>query len=324
MQDIVVADIGGTHARFALARTGVGPVSLGRVITLQAADYPDLRTAWSAFAEQLERPLPKLASIAIAAPVAGDVISFINSAWVIRPAEIEGLLGLDELLLINDFSAVGHAVAVLQPRHFRHLCGPDRRFGSDEVICILGPGTGLGVAHVLRRSGRSEIISGEGGHIAFAPLDKVEDAILRRLRRKHERVSVERVVSGPGLWAIYEVLAKRNGISTGRRDDTDLWGHALGGSDPTAAAALDQFCACLGSVAGDLALAQGGTAVVIAGGLGLRLADRLPRSDFARRFVDKGRLREMMSNLPVKLAIHDQPGLYGAAVAFAERFLARS
>jgi glucokinase len=319
MRDIVVADIGGTHARFAVARTDQrGTVALGRAVTLRTADHADLPAAWRAFAERFRRPLPKAAAIAVAAPLATDVIEFTNSPWMIRPAEIEALLGLDRLLLINDFVAVGHAVAALDRRHFRHLCGPDRAFGADEVISIIGPGTGLGVAHVLRRGGRNEIVASEGGHIAFAPLDEVEDAILRSLRERHGRVSVERIVSGPGLAAIDTVLAANDGDGSRPCDEAEVWSRALAGSDRSAVAALDRFCACLGSIAGDLVLAHGGTAAVIAGGLGLRLADRIGRSGFARRFADKGRFERMMAGTPVKLVTHEQPGLFGAAVAFAD------
>ena len=128
---------------------------------------------------------------------------------------------------------------------------------------------------------------------------------------------MERVVSGPGLAAIHELLARAEGCLVDRRDDKALWAAALNGGDRLAAAALDRFCLTLGSVAGDLALAHGPGAVVIAGGLGQRLAGHLPRSGFADRFVAKGRLATLMSHVPVRIVTHPQPGLYGAAAAFA-------
>ena len=182
-----------------------------------------------------------------------------------------------------------------------------------------GPGTGLGVAQVLRRQGGNMVIECEGGHIDFAPLDTLEDAMLARLRQRFRRVSVERIVSGPGLAVIHEALAAIEGRAIQRIDDKSLWTLALEGSDSLAAAALDRFCMSLGSVTGDIALAQGATAVVIAGGVGLRLADHLPRSGFAERFVAKGRFETMMAAIPVKLLTHPQPGLLGAAAAFAEK-----
>jgi glucokinase len=317
--EIVAVDIGGTHARFALAEIEDGRVAnLGEAVTLKTAEHASLQTAWEAFGQELGRPLPRAAAIAVACPIAGEVLKLTNNPWIIRPAQIGDKLGVDRTTLVNDFGAVGHAVAQIGPEHLRHLGGPDRALGEDEVISIVGPGTGLGVAHVLRRGGRNHVIEGEGGHVDFAPLDSLEDAILARLRQRYRRVSVERIVSGPGLASIYEALAAIEGRAVQSIDDKTLWTLALEGSDSLAAAALDRFCMSLGSVAGDIALAQGGTAVVIAGGLGLRLADHLPRSGFAQRFAAKGRFEAMMAAIPVKIVTHPQPGLYGAAAAFAE------
>jgi glucokinase len=171
---------------------------------------------------------------------------------------------------------------------------------------------------VLRRDGRAFVTETEGGHLDFAPLDSIEDALLARLRARYRRVSVERIVAGPGLAAIIEALAAIEGRPVPAGDDKTLWAAALDGTDSLAAAALDRFCLSLGAVAGDIALAQGASAVVIAGGLGLRLADHLPRSGFAQRFTAKGRFEVMMAEIPVKLITHPQPGLFGAAAAFAE------
>ncbi len=188
------------------------------------------------------------------------------------------------------------------------------------VITIVGPGTGLGSAYIVRRRGGYFVCETEGGHIDFSPLDQFEDRILGVLRRRYRRVSVERVVSGPGLLNLYEAIAEIGELSVKARDDKALWTMALEGSDPVASAALERFCLSLGTVAGDLALAQGGSAVVIAGGLGLRLAKHLPSSGFAERFVAKGRFEGMMAEMPVKLITYPEPGLLGAAAAFAEAY----
>ena len=317
--EIVAVDIGGTHARFALARIEDGRVThLGEPTTLKTAEHASLQTAWEAFGAHIGRPLPRAAGIAVACPVAGEVLKLTNNPWVIRPALIGEELGLERTSLVNDFGAVGHAVAGVGAKHLRHLCGPARALGADEVISIVGPGTGLGVAHVLRRAGHNHVVACEGGHIDFAPLDAIEDAILARMRQRYRRVSVERIVSGPGLAAIHEALAAIEGRAIRSLDDKSLWTLALEGADPLAVAALERFCLSLGSVAGDIALAQGGTAVVIAGGLGLRIADHLPNSGFIQRFTAKGRFEAMMAAIPVKLITHPQPGLFGAAAAFAQ------
>ena len=319
--EIVSVDIGGTHARFAFAKVAEGRVAtLGAAITLKTAEHASLQTAWEAFGAQAGRPLPRAAAIAVACPIAGDMLKLTNNPWIIRPASIGAQLGVETHVLINDFGAVGHAVASLDPAHFTSVCGPERTLGADEVITIVGPGTGLGVAQIVRRGGHIQIIETEGGHIDFAPLDTLEDAILARLRQRYRRVSVERILSGPGLTEIYQGLAAIEGRAVSTLDDKALWTLALDGSDNLAVAALDRFCLCLGSVVGDMALAQGGTAVVIAGGLGQRLARHLPGSGFVQRFAAKGRFEARMAAIPVKLVTHPQPGLYGAAAAYAREY----
>jgi glucokinase len=318
---IVSVDIGGTHARFALAEVADGRVqSISAPVTLKTAEYASFQTAWEGFAATLDSPLPRAAAIAIACPVAGDVLQLTNNPWIIRPALIGEKLGVDAHVLINDFEAVGHAVAQVGPDQLRHVCGPDEPLPTRGIISIVGPGTGLGVGQLFRHDGGYHVIACEGGHADFAPLDSIEDAVLADLRQKYRRVSVERIVSGPGLAAIHHVLARLEGRSVPDRDDKALWTAALDGSDSLAAAALDRFCLTLGAVAGDCALQNGPTAVVIAGGLGLRLADHLPLSGFAQRFAAKGRFETLMRSVPVKVITHPQPGLFGAAAAFAREY----
>lgn len=319
MSKLVAVDIGGTHARFALAEVSDRRVvDLGEAVTLKTAEHASFQTAWQDFGKIVGHELPRAAAIAIAGPVKGDVIKFTNNPWIIRPALIGEKLGVDAYTLINDFGAVGHAVAQAGEEHFLHLTGPDEPLPNDGTISIIGPGTGLGVAHVWRKQDEYHVQATEGGHIDFAPLDTIEDAILARLRQRYRRVSVERVVSGPGLVDIYEALAGIEGRSIQPMDDKALWQLAASGEDALAAAAADRFCLSLGSVAGDIALAQGGSGVVIAGGLGLRIKDILLRSGFAERFRAKGRFEGLMATLPVKLITHPQPGLFGAAAAFAK------
>lgn len=318
MTEIVAIDIGGTHARFALAEVAGGRVlGLGEVCTLKTADHDGLESAWEAFGAAAGRSLPGAAAIALAGPVQGEALKLTNSDWVIRPASIRSGLGAERYTLVNDFGAVAHAVARLGQEHFAPLCGPDRPLPDEGLISIVGPGTGLGIAQLLRRGGGYNVIETEGGHFDFAPLDSLEDRILARLRTRYGRVSVERVASGPGLANLYEALAAIEGREMSLRGERALWQAAIAGDDSLAAAALDRFCLSLGAVAGDIALVQGAQAVAIGGGLGLRLAGRLPGSGFCDRFVAKGRFEQRMRNMPVRIITHAQPGLYGAAVAFA-------
>lgn len=321
MSRLVTVDIGGTHARFALAEIADGKVvTLGEPITMKTAEHASFQTAWEAFGDMIDEPIPQAVAIAIAGPINAEVIKFTNNPWIIRPALIKEKLKVEAYTLVNDFEAVGHAVAQAGPEHFVHLCGPDQPLEATGTISIIGPGTGLGVAHVLRTGEGYHVQATEGGHIDFAPLDSIEDAILARLRKRYRRVSAERVVSGPGLVDIYETLASIEGRAIQQLDDKQLWSLGTSGQDSLAAAAVDRFCLSLGSIAGDIALAQGGFAgVVIAGGLGLRIKDTLLRSGFAERFRAKGRFEGLMAGLPVKLITHPQPGLFGAAAAFARQ-----
>jgi len=318
MRQIAVADIGGTHARFAIAEIDGGRVvSLGEPVTLKTAEHGSFQLAWEEFGRQ-NGGLPNELAIAFAGPVGGEVLKLTNNPWVIRPALIKERLGVDRYVVVNDFGAVAHAVATLPDEHFGHLCGPDRPLPDEGVTSIVGPGTGLGVAALLRRKDHYEVIETEGGHVDFAPLDLLEDKMLIQFRRHFRRVSVERVAAGQGLWNIYEALGAIEGLDLKFHDDKALWAAALAGTDSLATAALDRLCLTLGAVAGDLALAQGANAVVIAGGVGLRLADYLPRSGFRDRFIAKGRFERRMDEMPVKLITHPQPGLFGAAAAFAK------
>jgi glucokinase len=226
-------------------------------------------------------------------------------------------LGVERLIIINDFGAVGYAVATLPDEHFKRICGPDRPLPSEGVISIVGPGTGLGVAMLLRKADGYEVIETEGGHVDFAPLDALEDQVLAELRRNFRRVSVERIASGRGLWNLYEALGAIEGRPLAFHDEKELWAAATAGSDSLANAALDRLCLTLGSVAADMALAHGAAGVVIAGGVGLRLADHLPASGFRDRFLAKGRFERRMDEMPVVLITYPEPGLYGAAAAFA-------
>jgi glucokinase len=321
--EIVTADIGGSHARFALADIVDGRVtSLGEPVTFRTVEHASLHTAWESFAEHLGRKLPRAAAIAVACPITGEMLKLTNNPWIIRPAMIGERLGVDHFTLINDFGAIGHAVSRLGREHLRDLCGPNVALPEEGVISIIGPGSGLGMALLLRRGGNDIVVECEGGHIDFAPVDEIEDVILRSLRQRYGRVSVERVVSGPGLANIYEVLASLEGRAVRTGEDKALWTAALSGQDSLAVAALDRLCLILGSVAGNIALAHGANAVVIAGGLGLRLTDLLPRSGFGGRFIAKGRFERMMSSMPVKIVTHPQPGLLGAALAFAKQHAA--
>ena len=322
--DIVALDIGGTHARFAIATVGKdGTVELGEPETLHTSDHASFETAWEDFRARRGGKLPGALGMAVAGPVGvpGDpdrIIRFTNNPWSVRTSVLGERLGIERFTIVNDFEAVAHAVARASEDQFLHLAGPEQPLGERGTISVVGPGTGLGVAHLWRDgAGGYHVQATEGGHADFAPLDSIEDALLARLRKRHMRVSAERVVSGPAIVDIYQTLAALEGRAIVEESDVAIWTRGIAGEDALAAAAVDRFCLALGSVAGDVALVQGGFAgVVIAGGLGYRLRETLPASGFAERFRAKGRFAGLMAGIPVKLIVHPQPGLFGAAAAF--------
>jgi glucokinase len=186
------------------------------------------RFSWEAFRDRKGGTLPAAVSMAIAGTVSAagnlaDVIRFTNNPWIIRPALINEKLRVERFTLVNDFAAVAHTVARADDSQFLHLAGPDAPLGRDGAISVIGPGTGLGVAHLWRQGSSYRVQATEGGHIDFAPLDSIEDAILARLRRRHNRVSVERVVAGPGIVDIYQALAALEHRTEPERDAIEIW-----------------------------------------------------------------------------------------------------
>lgn len=321
--EITTVDVGGTHARFARASIHAdGHIDLEEPTTLHTSDHASFQTAWEDYRAQQGGTLPDGVAIAVAGPVNKDIIRFTNNPWVIRPPLIPQKLGCERYTVVNDFEAVAHAAARAPVDQFVHLAGPQTDLPDPGTISVLGPGTGLGVAYFYRRpNGTYRVQATEGGHGDYAPVDAIEDAILARLRKRHTRVSDERVVSGPAIVDIYQALAAMEGRAVKERTDVEIWTAGTDGSDSLAAAAVDRFCLALGSVAGNIALVQGASGVVVAGGLGYRIRETLLSSGFEDRFCAKGRFASLMSTIPVKLITHPQPGLLGAAAAFAQNYL---
>ncbi|MEA3044237.1 MAG: glucokinase [Sphingomonadales bacterium] len=318
---LVAADIGGTHARFALAQLEPGErPRIGAIRRYRTREHAGLASAWAAFEKDIG-VLPRNAALGVAAPVEGEILTFMNSDWRIDRRTLAADLGLERLTLVNDFGAVAHAVSVLDEAEMAPIMGPDAPLPDAGVITVLGAGTGLGVALFRRRGGEVMVIETEASHVAFAALNAEEEALRGALAARYGRVSIERIVSGPGLVDIHRFLG---GGEWDPHLAGDLWQRAIDGSDAIAARALAILVRCFGAAAGDIALAQGAMGVAITGGLANRIAHLLRGPEFAGRFLAKGRYRDRMERIPVKLVTIEEPGLLGAAVAFQREWLSPS
>ncbi len=313
MTHLVAADIGGTHARFALAQlVPSGRPRLGEMRKYRTRDCAGLAEAWARFERDSGGALPRAAAIAVAAPIEGDVLTFMNSAWRIDRHAIAGDLGLDALTLLNDFGAVAHAVSVALPDELEPIAGPGA-LPADGIASVMGLGTGLGVAILDRRGGRVAVIETEAAHIGFCPLDPQEEELSDALTARYGRASVERVVSGPGLIDIHRFLG---GGDWDPNQAGTLWEAAIAGADPVAEKALSILVRCFGAAAGDIALAHGAMGVAVTGGLANRILHLLRTPVFEARFAAKGRYRARMLRTPVRLVTYAEPGLLGAVIAF--------
>ncbi len=319
---IVAADIGGTHARFALAELAAGErPRIGEMRKYRTRDYAGLAEAWVRFEKDCGGTLPHAASLAVAAPIEGEVLTFMNSDWRLDREGLKAELGVEKLLFLNDFGAVAHTISVTPADEFAAIAGPGD-LPEAGIASVIGPGTGLGVSLLDRRHERNGggvvIIETEAAHIGFCPLDPEEEELADFLTARYGRASVERVVSGPGLIDIYHFLGG-DGAPEANQAGL-LWESAISGKDPLAERALSILVRCFGAAAGDIALAHGAMGVALTGGLANRIQHLLKSPAFEARFTAKGRYRDRMHRTPVRLLTFEEPGLLGAAIAFQREY----
>jgi glucokinase len=313
---ILVGDIGGTHARFAVARKAGAQWTVDHRsdIETEAAQFEDVLHNYLDKLDAGERP--NAAAIAVAGPVADGKVSFTNRNWQLSEAEFT-LQGFESALLINDFAALAFAAAQAQP-HELYTLGPNIPGMQDEPISILGAGTGFGVSCLARYRGRGVPIATEGGHIGFAPANEKEIAVLRSLTRRFGRVSVERILSGPGIENVFAALHEIIGSKPPQMEASAIVEQARAG-EPIAADTVAMFCSVYGAVAGDIALAHGARGgVFIAGGIAQKIKDILSASAFRARFESKGRMSGFVQAIPTRIILDDNATFIGAAIASLE------
>ena len=317
----LVADIGGTHVRFALADAGrAEPLLLDSVQKLDVSAFPSLVDAARHYLQGVGKGLgePAQAVFAVAGRVDGDVARITNHPWVISRRDTASALGmgLEAVRLVNDFTAQAMAALLLRTSELAPIgaAGLPAMRGTERTFAIIGPGTGLGVSALLIREGRVHTLETEGGHVSFAASTEEEASIWSLLAGEFGRVSNERLLSGRGLCNIHRALRKRAGESDPpSRQPQDITMGASSG-DPDCVRALEIFCEVFGTAAGDLVLTLGSwDGVFLTGGLVPKLLPELQGPAFRRRFEAKGRFSEAMSRVPVAAGLHSQPGLLGAA-----------
>jgi glucokinase len=310
--DLLVADIGGTNARFAISDADG---ALHEVRVLHSAKFPKIDDAITAYLADLKRPRPAQACFAVACPAKGPEIKLTNSSWRFAKADLRQAFGFERFVVINDFEALAASVPILGGAQLAELRpgAPD----PTSVSLVIGPGTGLGVgAFVPAGQGAWAVISGEGGHIGFAPNTDQEVRLWQRMREKYGRVSAERVLNGAGLVNVYRFMADEAGQQVGEVDAPEISRRALAG-EALATDAVLMFFDMLGSVTGDLALAFGSRAgVYIGGGITPKLLDFARRSRFIARFLDKGRVAAILQSMPIWVILEERAALYGVRRQF--------
>ncbi|WP_281663380.1 bifunctional transcriptional regulator/glucokinase [Paraburkholderia fungorum] len=316
----LLADIGGTNARFALE---TGPGEITSVQVYPCADYPGVAEVIKKYLKDTRIGRVNHAAIAIANPVDGDQVRMTNHDWSFSIEATRRTLGFDTLLVVNDFTALAMALPGLTDTQRVQVGGGARR--PNSVIGLLGPGTGMGVSGLIPADDRWIALGSEGGHATFAPADEREDIVLQYARKKWSHVSFERVAAGPGIEVIYRALAGRDKKRVAANVDTiEIVKRALDG-EPLAAEAVDVFCGILGTFAGNIAVTLGALGgIYIGGGVVPRLGEFFARSSFRKRFEAKGRFEAYLQNVPTYVITAEYPAFLGVSAILAEQLSNRA
>lgn len=312
---VLLADIGGTNARFALLQRGeIGPVQHFRV-----ADFATVTDALTAFFARHAAGRPAASAVlGVAGTVENNRCVFTNSPWVVDGSELQAKFGFAIAQLLNDFEAVSWSLPVLAPNDLHPVGGP-RPAVSGAPMLAAGPGTGFGVGCFVPRKVAPIAIVTEAGHATLPAISEREERVIDQLRRRFGHVSIERVLSGSGLENLHQALAAVDGETAPARDAAEITQAALDGSSDLCRAALDMFCSLLGTVAGNLALtfcSEGG--VFIAGGIVPRFADHLAASSFRTQFEHKGRFEGYLRKIPTSIIVRPDAGFVGLKAFFEQ------
>lgn len=314
-EGVVLADVGGTNVRFAVWKNGV----LTPIEHLRVADYQQFADAFRAFlADRADRSPIRHALLGVAGVVEGERCALTNNPWVVAADELRSRFGFSSVRIFNDFEVVAWSLPHFASSDLCMIGGGKPK--TDAPMVVLGPGTGLGVAAYLHGAKGGVVIRSEGGHATMASSSVREDAIIEKLRQQFGHVSGERALSGDGLENLYHAIALLESQIVPQRTAAEITRAAIADSCAVSRAALNAFCALLGTFAGNLALtfgAQGG--VYIAGGIVSHIRDYLLQSEFRSHFEAKGRLSRYLQTIPVFLILHDDPAFVGLQSLAAQR-----
>lgn len=309
----LLADIGGTNARFALETT---PGEIAAVRVYPCAQFAGVVQVIQQYLKDTSVGHVHHAAIAIANPVDGDQIRMTNHDWTFSIEATRRALGLDTLMVVNDFTALAMALPKLSGEHWRQIGDGVPR--KDQPIGLLGPGTGLGVSGLLHDRGHWIPLSSEGGHVSFSPIDERDDIILRHARQRWAHVSFERIAAGPGLSVIHDALLDSRGLSTRDCSPSDIVSLAQGG-DEAAIETVEAFSGILGTLAGNLALTLGAKGGVFLGGGVIRKMDsQFNVRIFRERFEQKGRFATLLKAIPTYLITAEYPAFVGVAAILTD------
>lgn len=316
---LLIGDIGGTNARFALADKEASGYSQEQV--LKCSDFVTASDAIKHYLDTIGAPTPSTVCLAAAGPIVDQEVQFTNNSWTMSAGDLRQVFDSDSVQLLNDFEAIAYSVPLLSREHLHQIGVPTGKTltGENFTIGVVGPGTGLGTAG-LRKFGDHLIpIVSEAGHIGFAPETQVQLDLQKAVRGRFDRVSAERLVSGPGLENLYWAFCRIYGEQRRALSAAEIFSESSDGDDHIASEAVDTFFEILGQVAGDFALALGASdGIFIAGGIARRYPERLASSRFRSGFEGKGRHRTIMESIPTQLIMHEHPGLLGAAYCARE------
>ncbi len=316
----LLADIGATHARFAL-QTAPGVFRSVRV--LKCEDFSGIVPLLRFYlAYHLDLTLHH-AALAVANPVNGDQVRMTNRDWEFSTDAVRRELGLSTLLVVNDFTALAMAIPGFSEADLLQV-GPGKA-AANAVIGVLGPGTGLGVSGVIPTVDGFVTLGSEGGHVNFAPADEREFAILQHAWREWPHVSNERLISGPGMELIFRALARRNGVDAAPRSAAAIVSGALEQGDALCLETLECFCGMLGGAAANLAVTLGAFGgIFIGGGIVPRMGEWFASSPFRARFEAKGRFTNYLSDIPTYVITTPNPAFHGVATILSEHLRGRS